>query len=142
MPSIGSSVPAKISRWKLMDKRLQERLEEIPHLAEAHARLARLIAEAEASQARFEVHRVAWRKAAQETDAIAREADELRSRLSSALHFHFGSRNLQLAEFGLKPHARNGRPRKSARTAPSPEHEPGPLDEQVPGPPMSADPQE
>jgi len=116
MPPIGSSFPAKTTRWRLLANRLSERLKEMPHLEEGHARLVELIAEAEALQARFELHRAGWREAAKRSEEITREGDELRSRLAGALHYQLGPKNMQLVEFGFKPRIKTGRPRKGAQS--------------------------
>jgi hypothetical protein len=118
----GNSFPAKITRWKLLDKRIEDRLSEMPHLQESRERLRQLIAEAEATQARFEVNRVAWRVDSERSAEITREAEDLRSRLTGALHYQFGPKNVELAEFGVKPR-RAGRPKKTAQT-PTPDPTP------------------
>jgi hypothetical protein len=86
-----------------------------------------LITDAESLRASFELHRAGWRQAAQQSEEVARKGEDLRSRLTGALHFQLGPRNVELIEFGLRPRDKAGRRKKSA-APPSPEPTPPPKD--------------
>lgn len=132
MAPISRSLSAKITLWKLLDNRIAERLAEMPHVQEAHARLRQLVAEAETVQARFELHRAGWREASIRNEQIERECEELRIRLTGALHFQLGPKSVQLIEFGLKPRLLTGRPKKSPEERPPPQAPADPAQDQQP----------
>jgi len=112
MANKGRTQIEKIARWKVLESRLGERLAEVPALAEDHAELQRLIAEAEALEAKAELHRAAAQEATVKRNEIAVAGEVLRSRMVLVLQYRLGSTNKQLLEFGVRP--RVGRKKKGA----------------------------
>jgi septal ring factor EnvC (AmiA/AmiB activator) len=112
MANKGRTQIEKIARWKVLESRLGERLAEVPALAENLDELRRLIAEAEALEAKAELHRAAAQDATVKRNEVAAAGEILRSHMVLALQYRFGATNKQLLEFGVRP--RVGRKKKGA----------------------------
>lgn len=116
MANTGRTQIQKIARWQLLENRLGERLAEVPALAEDHAELQRIIAEALALEAKSELHRAGAQEVTVKRGEIAKTGETLRSQIVLALQYRFGPRNKQLMEFGVRPRA--GGTRKKTETPP------------------------
>ncbi len=96
--------------WKQMLSESRTLLAELPELADLHAELARLLAEAQKQSDRVKKLGAQRRVAARLCKEAVAAGTEVRLRLRGGLVHRFGPKNEQLIAFGLKP-----RPRKIRR---------------------------
>lgn len=136
MAAQGNSLAERIARWELFDKALAPLIVEMPHLAEAHGELQRMIVEAKALEHRFEQMRAGGREASRMRLELVRQGDRVRGRLAAALKFHHGFESERLLEFGVKPRTFRSR----ARAETKPPEPPAPLPPPTSGPPAAGSP--
>jgi len=96
--------------WKLMLSESRRLLAELPELADLHAELERLLAEAQKQSDRVKKLSAQRRIAARLCKEAMAAGTEVRLRLRGGLVHRFGPKSEQLIAFGLKP-----RPRKIRR---------------------------
>ena len=109
MATKGTTIPERIARWKLLSAGLKPLLANMPHLADLHGELEKVIAQSEELDARSEALKAESREVNANRDKLARSGDELRSRLGASLQTAYGFKSEKLIEFGLKPRKARGR---------------------------------
>jgi hypothetical protein len=134
MATRGSSVPERIARWKVIAAGLTPQLAEMPHLAELHTELARIIGESEALDARHEALKAETREINRVRSELARSGDDVRNRLGAALRTLHGFDSEKLIEYGLKPRRPRGRDKapRTRRTPPAAAGQPPPAQPAAP----------
>jgi len=81
----------------------------MPHLADLHGELERIIAQSEDLDARAEALKAESRAVNANREALAKSGDDLRGRLGASLQTTYGFKSEKLIEFGLKPRKARGR---------------------------------
>jgi hypothetical protein len=109
MATKGSTVPERIARWKVISAGLKPLLANMPHLADLHGELEKVIAQSEELDARAEALKAESRAVNASREALAKSGDDLRGRLGASLQTTYGFKSEKLIEFGLKPRKARGR---------------------------------
>jgi len=109
MATQGSTIPERIARWKVISAGLKPLLTDMPHLADLHGQLEKVITQSEELDARAEALKAETRTVNASRTALAKSGDDLRSRLGASLQTTYGFKNEKLIEFGLKPRKARGR---------------------------------
>jgi hypothetical protein len=109
MATKGSTIPERIARWKVISAGLKPLLTNMPHLADLHGELEKVIAQSEDLDARAEALKAESRTVNASREALAKSGDDLRSRLGASLQTAYGFKSEKLIEFGLKPRKARGR---------------------------------
>ena len=122
MATQGTTIPERIARWKVISAGLKPLLANMPHLADLHGELEKVIAQSEELDARAEALKAESREVNANRAKLAKSGDDLRSRLGASLQTAYGFKSEKLIEFGFKPRKTRGRdkqPRvKKTPTAP------------------------
>jgi hypothetical protein len=109
MATKGSTIPERIARWKVISAGLKPLLATMPHLADLHGELEKVIAQSEELDARAEALKAESRTVNASRETLAKSGDDLRSRLGASLQTTYGFKSEKLIEFGLKPRKPRGR---------------------------------
>jgi len=121
MATKGSTIPEKIARWKVIATGLKPLLGDMPHVADLHAQLEKVITQSEELDARSEALKAESREVTKTRVTLAKTGDDLRKRLGAALQTSYGFASEKLLEFGLKPRRPRGRDKKPRTPQPPPE---------------------
>jgi flagellar biosynthesis/type III secretory pathway ATPase len=121
-----ASVAKKVTRWKTLAGALAPRLEEVPHLQEAHRELLADVKSIEDLMVEEELHTSRLRKATKKRKELEGRCLDLAGRLVDGLQSHLGKRNEELLEFGIKPLAAGGGRKKKEGETPAPAPPPVP----------------
>lgn len=124
MATNGSTIPEKIARWKVITTGLKPLLGDMPHLADLHGQLEKIILQSEELDARSEALKSESREVNKNRAGLAKTGDDLRKRLGASLKTSFGFASEKLIEFGLKPtrpRTRDKKPRARRTPATPPE---------------------
>ncbi len=99
---------------------LQSRLGEVPHLAGLHTELTTWLGEARSLESQREVHTGRLRKVNRARFLIESRGADLRTRAADGLRMHFGGKDPELLEFGVRPRGGGGSRRRAASPAQAP----------------------
>jgi hypothetical protein len=103
MATKGSTIPEKIARWKVIATGLKPLLGDMPHLADLHGQLEKIIAQSEELDSRSEALKAESREVNKNRAGLAKSGDDLRKRLAASLKTAYGFGSEKLIEFGVKP---------------------------------------
>ena len=109
MATQGSTIPERIARWKVISAGLKPLLTDMPHLADLHGQLEKVITQSEELDARAEALKAESRAVNANRTALAKSGDDLRARLAASLQTTYGFKSEKLIEFGLQPRKARGR---------------------------------
>lgn len=124
MATNGSTIPEKIARWKVITTGLKPLLADMPHLADLHGQLEKIILQSEELDSRSEALKAESREVNKNRAGLAKTGDDLRKRLGASLKTSFGFASEKLIEFGIRPTRPRGRdknPRARRTPAAKPE---------------------
>jgi len=121
-----NSLANKVLRLELLQTNLAPLLDSMPHVKPVYAELVQLLADAKSQEFQLQTMKVDASKVVANRQALVKSADQLRSRIASALAFEHGATSVQLKEFGLRPRKPGGRKKK---VPPSPTPTPAPQPE-------------
>jgi hypothetical protein len=130
MATKGSTNPEKIARWKVIATGLKPLLGEMPHLADLHGQLEKVITQSEELDARSEALKAESREVNKTRVTLAKTGDDLRKRLAASLKTSYGFGSEKLIEFGVqptRPRSRDKKPRARRNPAapePAPQAKP------------------
>jgi hypothetical protein len=126
MATKGRTNPEKIARWKVITTGLKPLLGDMPHLADFHGQLEKIITQSEELDARSEALKAESREVNKTRATLAKSGDDLRKRLAASLKTSYGFDSEKLIEFGVqptRPRTRDKKPRVQ-RTPANPEPAP------------------
>jgi len=109
MATKGNTNPERIARWKVISAGLKPLLATMPHLADLHGELEKVIAQSEELDARHEALKAETREVNRKRDDLAKKGDDLRARLAASLQTVHGFRSEKLIEYGVQPRRVRGR---------------------------------
>jgi len=122
MATKGRTNPEKIARWKVITTGLKPLLGDMPHLADLHGQLEKIITQSEELDARNEALKSESREVNKTRATLSKSGDDLRKRLAASLKTSYGFDSEKLIEFGVQPQRPRGRDKKlRGRTPAQPE---------------------
>ena len=113
MATKGSTNPERIARWKVMCTSLKPQLGDYPLLVPLHTELEGIILQSEELDTRSEALKAESREVNRLRQELAKQGDDLRSRLGATLKTVHGFKSEKLIEFGIAPRRKRGRDRKA-----------------------------
>ena len=131
-----ASLGEKLKNWRVLAEGLKPRIEEVAFLKDDHGELTALVQQIDALILQSDIHEGRLREAVRQRTLAEERTADLYGRMVFRLKGTYGKRANVLHEFGLRPDALPGPPKKEEETNPP---APGPAPTQPPGPaPASA----
>jgi predicted nucleic acid-binding Zn-ribbon protein len=109
-----------LAAWDLLVATLKARQHDIPYLESHRTQLEAAVADLRALQSTRDELAMQLQQGTQTLRAIVAQAEDLASRLRSAVRGHYGRHSDKLREFGLKPAQRYRKPAGARRNPTAP----------------------